>query len=67
MAPTVLHSLGLAVPDAMQGRVLTELLQPASAVRFQPATVGIGLSMRPHLTMPKPWTYQERLRGLGYL
>ena len=33
VAPTVLHLLGVPVPDDMDGRVLTELLEPVSSVR----------------------------------
>ena len=80
VAPTVLHSLGLAVPETMQGRVLTELLLTASAVRFQPAArlsahaegspksaASVGSSDQAALNDAETLDLQERLRGLGYL
>ncbi len=67
VAPTVLHSLGLAVPETMQGRVLTELLQTASAVRFQPAAAGVRLPDQAALNDAETADLQDRLRGLGYL
>jgi len=67
VAPTVLHSLGLAVPETMQGRVLSELLQTASAVRFQSGPADGGLSDQAALNDAETLDLQERLRGLGYL
>ena len=37
IAPTVLHLLGVPVPDDMDGRVLTEILDPAFAPAAAPA------------------------------
>ena len=67
MAPTVLHSLGLAVPETMQGRVLTELLQSTAAVRYQPAAPDLDPSTQAALDDSETADLQERLRGLGYL
>ena len=62
VAPTVLHSLGLAVPETMQGRVLTELLQTASAVRFQPAAAGVRLPDQAALHDAETADLPDRLR-----
>jgi predicted AlkP superfamily phosphohydrolase/phosphomutase len=78
VAPTVLHLLGVPVPDDMDGRVLTELLEPmpspsAHELALEPAFAGapaIGVS-----TVPTDSAYsddddaaiQQRLADLGYL
>jgi len=76
IAPTVLHLLGIPVPDDMDGRVLTELLEPALA--FAPPlpvlTPAFAASngMTP-LPVDSPYTpeedaaIQQRLADLGYL
>jgi predicted AlkP superfamily phosphohydrolase/phosphomutase len=78
VAPTVLHLLGIPVPDDMDGRVLTELLEPelampaAASVRepvYASAPAG-GIS-----SAPVEFSYnddddaeiQQRLADLGYL
>ena len=40
IAPTVLHLLGVPVPDDMDGRVLTELLDPAVAPSYPVSAAG---------------------------
>ena len=44
IAPTVLHLLGVPVPDDMDGRVLTEMLEPMSCSVIPRA--GSGASFR---------------------
>ncbi len=69
LAPTILHLLGVAVPDDMDGRVLMEMFtdefQQAYPVCTQPAA-----AFRP-FAMPQPdeanALMAERLRALGYL
>lgn len=66
MAPTVLHLLGLPVPQDMDGRVLEEALTGRRPVRFEEADSSL---------VEQPQTYdsnqseliEQRLKGLGYL
>ena len=37
IAPTVLHLLGVTVPDDLDGRILAELLEPGASTRISPA------------------------------
>ena len=80
IAPTVLHLLGVPVPDDMDGRVLTELLEPmasrsAHVLAMEPAFAearwpmgGLGPAGR---FRPTPTTTMPRSSGgwpdLGYL
>ncbi|MGQ9567491.1 MAG: alkaline phosphatase family protein [Anaerolineae bacterium] len=70
LAPTILHLLGEPVPAHMDGRVLTELLDPswlaASPVRREaggPSEGGPGQEY----TEEEARQVEERLAGLGYL
>lgn len=72
IAPTVLHLLGVPVPDDMDGRVLSELLDPS----FQPASADGSFPPAPPLDADAvPVAYseeedaaiQQRLADLGYL
>ncbi|MGB3216036.1 MAG: phosphodiesterase, partial [Anaerolineae bacterium] len=67
IAPTVLHSLGLAVPETMQGRALTELLQSTAPVRRQAPAPAAESAGQAALNDAETADLQERLRGLGYL
>jgi hypothetical protein len=53
IAPTVLHLLGVPVPDDMDGRVLTELLEPsiarAALEAIPDATAGTHYQPEPEL------------------
>ena len=72
IAPTVLHLLGVPVPDDMDGRVLTEVLDPSVA---QPVAVGAISAPSPAAEEPADVAYseeedaeiQQRLADLGYL
>ncbi len=69
IAPTVLHLLGVPVPGDMDGRVLTEILDPSvvaspapreeSAVAAEAVTVGYSAEDEAEI--------QKRLADLGYL
>jgi predicted AlkP superfamily phosphohydrolase/phosphomutase len=73
VAPTVLHLLGVPVPGDMDGRVLTEILDPAFAP--VPAAVSNGAGATPGAEEPVTVAYteeedeaiQQRLADLGYL
>lgn len=66
IAPTVLHMLGVPVPDDVDGRVLTELLTPESSgnVRTQEAVQGDRTSTDQE---PDDELVRQRLADLGYL
>lgn len=73
IAPTVLHLLGVPVPADMDGRVLTELIDPSVV----PPPVDADPSASPPPGTPEPVTaaytdeedaaIQQRLADLGYL
>ncbi len=69
LAPTILHRLGLPVPDDMDGRVIEAALAPgelaAHPVRFGPA--GNRRRAGNGATSEDDATVIERLRDLGYL
>jgi predicted AlkP superfamily phosphohydrolase/phosphomutase len=71
LAPTILHLLGVPIPNHMDGRVLHEIFvdgfEPAQALiqpgswRSQPGENGAGL------TQDEEQVISERLRNLGYV
>jgi predicted AlkP superfamily phosphohydrolase/phosphomutase len=66
LAPTILHLMGLPVPDHMDGRVLTEVLstpRPVERLSTQPA----GEEADAGLSAEETAEVEERLRSLGYL
>jgi arylsulfatase A-like enzyme len=71
IAPTILHLLGVPVPDDLDGRILTEILDPA----FTPAPASAPVASSPLPGSPIPSAYteeedaaiQQRLADLGYL
>ncbi len=70
LAPTVLHLLGMPVPDDMDGRVLLDLLdddsraeRPVQILHVEPDDV----SARGGLTGSEEAEIREKLMGLGYL
>jgi len=74
IAPTVLHLLGVPVPDDMDGRVLTELLEPASPLPvLEPALAAVQTNGTHSAAIDSSYTpeedaaIQQRLADLGYL
>jgi len=76
IAPTVLHLLGIPVPDDMDGRVLTEVLEPASPVAsrlpvltpaFATANGTPALPTDSLYTEEEDAAIKQRLADLGYL
>jgi predicted AlkP superfamily phosphohydrolase/phosphomutase len=66
LAPTILHLMGLPVPDDMDGRVLTEALSVSRPVEYQassPASQEADSILSPEETAE----VEARLRALGYL
>ena len=71
LAPTVLHMLGVPVPESMDGRVLRELFErdpsgPANCARA-PLVIPAAESAENAYTAEEEAQVQERLRELGYL
>ena len=75
LAPTILHLMGQPVPQDMDGRVLTDALQPeyahvmeqAAASRLYSVPVGAGAAPDGELSDEDEEIIVERLRGLGYV
>lgn len=70
IAPTILHCLGEPVTDAMDGRVLTELLHPDSAAatqRIETREYNGGPTAANDEGADDYEDVEERLRGLGYM
>jgi predicted AlkP superfamily phosphohydrolase/phosphomutase len=73
VAPTVLHLLGVPVPEDMDGRVLTEILDPAMAPAVEPAAAAAPISSQEEAPVASGYTeeedaaIQQRLADLGYL
>ena len=70
VAPTVLHLLGCAIPDDMDGRVLIEALREPHASR--PVRLAASVSKDDSeaaavYTEKEAAEVEERLRALGYL
>ena len=70
LTPTILHAMGLAVPQDLDGRVLSEAFEPASAlarpVAFSQANVYREGASPPGLADDEMDEVQEKLRGWGY-
>lgn len=70
VAPTVLHALGLPVPQHMDGRVLGEVFRdgpPERARELAPAVVAPALSDDDPYSAEDEEAVKERLRQLGYI
>jgi arylsulfatase A-like enzyme len=66
LAPTILHMMGLPVPDDMDGRVLTEALSTSHPVEHRPASPEGG-DAAAGLSAEETTEVEDRLRALGYL
>ena len=71
VAPTVLYTLGLPVPDNMEGRVLAEVLEPglvaARPVRREPALAGPDATGDGAYSAGEQAEIAGRLAALGYI
>ena len=78
VAPTVLHLLGVPVPEDMDGRVLTELLEPVSSLRpavsaLEPALASAQTLETSSVAAGSNYSHdddaaiKQRLADLGYL
>jgi predicted AlkP superfamily phosphohydrolase/phosphomutase len=70
LAPTILHALGAAVPDELDGRVLHEAFEASSPlarpVVHRQANVYKDAVMQPGLSQDEMEEVQQKLRGWGY-
>ncbi len=66
LAPTILHLLGLPVPDDMDGRVLTSLLTVDRPVQIE-HIAATDTPAQQDLSAEDSAEVEERLRALGYL
>ena len=66
LAPTVLHMLGLPVPQDMDGRVLEEVLADGQPVLFEEAG-DISAEAPQSYDAQESELIEQRLKGLGYL
>jgi len=64
--PTMLHALGLAVPDGCDGRVIEAAFEEKRAVRRTAETEQTSATSRP-LTAEEEAELRKSLEGLGYL
>ncbi len=71
LAPTILHLLGLPLPDDLDGRFLAEAFEPEYLTAHPIRTVGAAgprdTSRQRALTEEEEREMKEALRGLGYL
>jgi hypothetical protein len=69
IAPTILRLLGVPVPSDMDGRVLTEVLDPAigAAQEIMGPLVGVAEPVPSAYTDEEDAAIQQRLADLGYL
>ena len=66
LAPTILHLMGLPVPDDMDGRVLTEALSTSRPVERGAASLATEEGSA-GLSAEETAEVEDRLRALGYL
>jgi len=66
LAPTILHLMGLPVPDDMDGRVLTEAMSTSRPVERRSASL-TGEEAGAGLSAEETAEVEDRLRALGYL
>jgi predicted AlkP superfamily phosphohydrolase/phosphomutase len=73
LAPTILHLLGLPVPESMDGRVLTEVFRPKSSASRAVVYTDRSEAQGDSSELPRAYTPDEaeairiRLQGLGYI
>ena len=66
LAPTILHIMGLPVPDDMDGRVLTDILAHTEPVTYE-QTKDADPAHETGFSAEEAAQVEERLRALGYL
>ena len=66
LAPTILHMMGLPVPDDMDGQVLESMLTSDRPVEYEEAVTSSGED-EAGLSAEESAEVEDRLRALGYL
>ncbi len=66
LAPTILHLMGLPVPEDMDGHVLAQALMTSRTVEFR-AVSSTDEGVQAGLSEEETTEVEERLRALGYL
>jgi len=70
LAPTILHALGAAVPDELDGRVLSEAFEASSPLARPVVQRQVNVykdgSVEPGLSEDEMEEVQQKLRGWGY-
>jgi predicted AlkP superfamily phosphohydrolase/phosphomutase len=67
LAPTIMHLLGEAVPEVMDGRVLLEIFNDAQDVIYEEVELTTELTIEKGFDAQEAAQVEDRLRGLGYL
>jgi predicted AlkP superfamily phosphohydrolase/phosphomutase len=68
MAPTILHNMGLGVPDDMDGRVITEALVEPGEIVYQSSEKGSAAEPSgTAYSTEESQQIEERLRAIGYI
>jgi arylsulfatase A-like enzyme len=67
IAPTVLHLLGVPVPEDMDGRVLTEVLEPSLRHTITGSGTETASETGEAYTEEEDEAIQQRLADLGYM
>lgn len=71
LTPTILHLLGMPIPDDMDGRVLTESLDPHwlenHPISYTKGSIFAGLDQSGRCNQKEQAAMEEHLRALGYL
>jgi predicted AlkP superfamily phosphohydrolase/phosphomutase len=67
VTPTILHNLGLAVPDDMDGKVVSEAFSQPGEIRYQTSDETFGHEAYQGYTAEESRVIEERLKGMGYI
>jgi len=65
--PTILHGMGLAVPEGLDGRVLLDAFDDGRSVATTSALENTAVMSAPSFTAEEEAALRESLEGLGYL
>lgn len=67
VTPTILHNMGLAVPDDMDGRVVSEAFSQLGQIRHQTSGEASGYEAYRGYSVEESREIEERLKGMGYI
>lgn len=66
LAPTILHMLGVAIPEDMDGRVWEEVFEISTSATYEAVDNSLVQQVQDY-TQDEAELIEERLRGLGYV